>query len=164
MPRNTILMKFLETFCEPVYFPGNSTQFSCVIVKWLQKALFIPHQCYYLEALDQTRNHIQTTPRTPCFQQGANCHNWARKFRGYREQLHKVGLGIWSHADYLVVRLDQETRRAAKCEAMIRLMTSDIQLCYKRFHLKALTSLSSPFVIKKKTIAYQHTTVFRACV
>ena len=55
--RNPILIDFLEKYCEPIYFMGNSTQFSCAIVEWLQKAIFISLQCYYLMTLGQETMH-----------------------------------------------------------------------------------------------------------
>ena len=64
------------------------------LFKWLPKSPFSIATPQLHEALDQTGNRIQTTPRIPSFWQGVICHIWPSQFGGHREQTRGVRLGI----------------------------------------------------------------------
>ena len=62
--------------------------------KWLLKSPFSLATPQLHEDLDQTGNHIQTTPRISSFWQGVICHFLVSQFRDHREQTLGVRLCV----------------------------------------------------------------------
>ena len=73
---------------------GKGQRISEHLFKWLPKSPFSLATPQLHEDLDQTGNHIQTTPRIPSFWQGVICHFGVSQFGGHREQTRSFRLSV----------------------------------------------------------------------
>ena len=92
--------KCVSYYLKLVNLFGKRHSVSEQLFKWLPKGPFSLTTPQLHEDLDQTRNHIQTTPRIPPFRQGVICHIWPSQFGVHREQTQGVKLGISKIANY----------------------------------------------------------------
>ena len=73
---------------------GKGHSVSEQLFKWLPKSPFFLATPLLRKDLNQTGNHIQTTPRIPSFWPGVICHFWVSQFGGHRKQTRGVRLGV----------------------------------------------------------------------
>ena len=73
--------KCVSNYLKLVNLLGKRHSVSEQLFKWLPKSPFSLATPQLHEDLDQTGNHIQTTPRNPSFWQGVICHVYVRWYR-----------------------------------------------------------------------------------